>query len=194
MSFPTYSSLCSQEKVSNISQSLREVNCKKLNNFHDTPVEMAYQRHVGWSNTSNQDPNLAYLYSPQNLQELQNVIKKSLKGVHPEGKDIIVSFEQIAEALSNVYSNGTRTNIGDIHSRFIIQQEKPRCDIRTINDQTIQAIVNMIKTDFEVQENNKKLTIWTTVYGDFNEQGLRAHPPIKIRRKRPQRMAFNMNY
>jgi len=43
-------------------------------------------------------------------------------------------------------------------------------------------------------ENNKKLSIWNSVYGEFNEKGLRAHPPIKIRKKRPQRMMFNMNY
>jgi hypothetical protein len=178
----------------NYSETLQSVNCKKLNNFHDTSAEMAYQRYVGWTNTSSQDANLNYLYSPENLLELQVVIKNSLKGVHPEGKDIIVSTNQIAEVLSNVYENGTRTGIGDIYSRYIIEQEKPRCDIRTLNNQTVQAIVNQIKTEFEVQENNKKLTIWTSVYGDFNKEGLRAHPPIKIRKKHPQYMAFNMNY
>ena len=178
----------------NYSDTLKAVNCKKMNNYQDTAVEMAYQKYVGWSNTSNQDPNLTYLYSPENLSELQMVIKNSLKGVHPGGKDIIVSKEQIAEALSNIYENGTRTGIGDIYSRYIIEQDRPRCDIRTLNNQTVQAIVNRIKTEFEVEENNKKLTIWTSVYGDFNEQGLRAHPPIKIRRKHPQYMAFNMNY
>ena len=31
-------------------------------------------------------------------------------------------------------------------------------------------------------------------YGDFNKEGLRAYPPIKLRNKHPQYMAFNMNY
>ena len=43
-------------------------------------------------------------------------------------------------------------------------------------------------------EANKKLTIWNTVYGDFNKEGLRGHSQIKIREKHPQYMAFNMNY
>ena len=52
----------------------------------------------------------------------------------------------------------------------------------------------MLKTQFEVEANNKKLTIWNSLYGDFNDQGLRAHPPIKIRKKHGQYMAFNMKY
>ena len=43
-------------------------------------------------------------------------------------------------------------------------------------------------------EENHKLSVWNTIYGEFNEKGLRAHPPIKIRKKHPQYMAFNMNY
>ena len=176
------------------SESLKAARGTRLNNFQDTSAEMAYQRYVGWKSTSANNTNLSYLYCPENLLQLQQVIRKSLTGVHPEKKDIIFSTEQIAEVLSNVYANGTRTGIGDIHSRFIIEQERPRCDIRTLNDQAVQAIVNRIKTEFEMQENNKKLTIWTSLYGDFNEKGLRAHPPIKIRKKHPQYMAFNMNY
>jgi hypothetical protein len=61
-------------------------------------------------------------------------------------------------------------------------------------NQTINLIVNDVKNNLETEENNKKLTIWTTVYGDFNEQGLRSHPPIKIRNKKPASMQFNMNY
>ena len=45
-----------------------------------------------------------------------------------------------------------------------------------------------------MEENNKKLSIWTTVYGDFNAHGLRQHPPIKIRKKRPDPFQFHMRY
>ena len=37
-----------------------------------------------------------------------------------------------------------------------------------------------------MEENNKKLTIWTTVFGDFNSHGLRSHAPIKLRERKPQ--------
>ena len=45
-----------------------------------------------------------------------------------------------------------------------------------------------------MEENNRKLTIWTTVYGDFNQHGLQQHSKIKVRNKRPNPMEFNMNY
>ena len=41
---------------------------------------------------------------------------------------------------------------------------------------------------------NEKLTIWTTLLGDFNEHGLRQYPPIKLRNKRPDPMLFHMRY
>jgi len=51
-----------------------------------------------------------------------------------------------------------------------------------------------IKNQMEMEQANKKLTVWTTLLGDFNKEGLRAHAPIKLRRRHPQYMAFNMNY
>lgn len=96
--------------------------------------------------------------------------------------------------MSNVYRFGTRTNIGDIYSRFIIPQEQSRNDMRTIVNQTINIIVSNIKNQMGMEEANKKLTVWTTLLGDFNKEGLRAHGHIKLRRKHPQYMAFNMNY
>jgi hypothetical protein len=45
-----------------------------------------------------------------------------------------------------------------------------------------------------MDENNKKLTIWTTVLGDFNEHGLRSYAPIKIRENNINKVRFNMNY
>ena len=96
--------------------------------------------------------------------------------------------------MSNIIQNANRTEIGSIYSRYIIPQKEPRNDVRTINQQTVQAIVNMLRSQFEIEENNKKLTIWNTMYGDFNKEGLRAHPPIKLRNRHPQYMAFNMKY
>ena len=166
----------------------------ELNNYLDTSHDFGYQSFVCWENTSANNAGLKFLYSVENLTNLQKIITKSLTGVHPEGKDIIVPIENIANALSNIYQNANRTQIGDIYSRYIIPQATPRNDIETINKQTIQVIVNMLRVQFETEENNKKLTVWNTVYGDFNKEGLRAHPPIKLRNRHPQYMAFNMNY
>ena len=71
-------------------------------------------------------------------------------------------------------------------------QTTPRNDIETINKQTIQVIVNMLRVQFETEENNKKLTVWNTIYGDFNKKAYEI--TIKLRNRHPQYMAFNMNY
>jgi hypothetical protein len=128
------------------------------------------------------------------LDSISKAITKLLEGVDPQNRPIIVSNENIASVMSNVYRFGTRTNIGDIYSRFIIPQEQARNDMRTIVNQTINIIVSNIKNQTGMEEANKKLTVWTTLLGDFNKEGLRAHAPIKLRRKHPQYMAFNMNY
>jgi hypothetical protein len=166
----------------------------ELNNFLDTDRDMGYQSYVGWKNTSSNTPGLEFLYSVENLTNLQQIIKTSLRGLHPEGKDIIVPIENIMNVVSNIFENANRTDIGCIYSRDIVAPKTPRNDVKTINEQSIQAICNMLRSQFETEANNKKLTVWNTVYGDFNKEGLRAHPPIKLRNRHPQYMAFNMKY
>jgi hypothetical protein len=166
----------------------------ELSNYLDSEQDFGYQSYVGWKNTSEGFVGIEYLYSVENLTYLKSVIERSLDGVHPDGKHIIVPIEHIASVMSNIIQNANRTEIGSIYSRYIIPQKEPRNDVRTINQQTVQAIVNMLRSQFEIEENNKKLTIWNTMYGDFNKEGLRAHPPIKLRNRHPQYMAFNMKY
>ena len=85
--------------------------------------------------------------------------------------------------------------LGDIYSRYIISGiEETRNDTRDIIDRAIEVIVSQIRTEKEVEENNKKLTIWTTLYGDFNAHGLRQTPPIKVRKHKKPAFQFNMNY
>jgi len=166
----------------------------ELQNYHNTFVENSYNAFVGWANTSDENCVLSFLLSKSNISTLSKIITESLDGVDPLGRRLQVSDEMIASVLSTIYRSATRTQIGDIHSRYIIPQEQSRCDARTICNQTIQVIVSTIRNEMETTENNKKLSIWNTLYGDFNKEGLRAHAPIKIRRKHPQYMAFNMNY
>jgi len=166
----------------------------QLQNYKNTSYDTSYNAFVGWENTIAGDCMVNTLFSEQNIMSLQNAIKDALHGVDPTGKSIIVTPEQITGVLSTTYRNSTRPNIGDIHSRFIVPQNEPRCDLRSINNQTMNIIIRTIRDEIETAENNKKLSIWSTVYGDFNKEGLRAHPPIKIRRKHPQYMAFNMKY
>jgi hypothetical protein len=166
----------------------------EIQSFHNTNNENAYQAYVGWQNTSSNDCEIETLYSPENIRAISDAITQALDGVDPTGKKIVVCPDKIVNVLSNMYRNSTRPNIGDIHSRFIIPQSQPRCDMRSIMNQTINVIVRSIRDEIETIENNKQLSIWSTVYGDFNKEGIRAHPPIKIRRRHPQYMAFHMKY
>jgi hypothetical protein len=166
----------------------------QLQNVNLTNDNSSYMAYVGWDATSSGDKNLEYLFSEANLTALQRQVADALVGVDPQGRKIMVALDKIANVLTNVYQNVTRTRVGDIYSRYVVPQDQSRCDLREVNNVAVNIIVRSIRDEYETIENNKKLTVWTTVLGDFNKEGLRSHPPIKIRRRHPQHMAFNMNY
>jgi hypothetical protein len=159
-------------------------------NYNDTD----FQAHVGWEQTSGDSDELAYLFSDSTLNVISNQISDALRGVDPEGRRIIIPNDKIANVLSSVYRFGTRTDIGAIYSKDTIPNMEERNDIRNFINQTITIVVSAIRDEMEMIANNKKLSIWDTVLGDFNSQGLRQHAPIKLRNRHPQYMAFNMNY
>ena len=159
-------------------------------NYYDSN----FYAHVGWNETSNDSEALNYLFSESTLNTISNQISDSLRGLDKEGRRIVIPNDKIGNVLSSVFRFGTRTNIGDIYTHDTIPDNQSRNDIRNIINQTINIIVSAIRDEFEIIENNKKLSIWNSVYGDFNSQGLRQHAPIKLRQRHPQYMAFNMNY
>jgi len=162
--------------------------------FLDTSYDGNFMANVGWEETSRDHPVLQFLFSSENIEQMSQAISRALEGVDPQGRTIRVSNEAIAGVLSSVYRFGTRSQIGDIHSRFIVPQEQLRCDVQSIVTQSLNIIITQLKNQIEMEAYNKTLTVWTTVLGDFNDQGLRSHAPIKIRRRHPQYMAFQMNY
>jgi hypothetical protein len=150
---------------------------------------------VGYDYTYADDPGIKFLFSRENLDELSRAVTTALRGTDPQGRDIVVAPERINEVLSSVFMNSTRPQIGSIYSRYTVPDCYPRNDLRNYNMQTLNIIVSAIKDEYDTIASNKKLTVWTTLLGDFNTNGLRAHPPLnKIRQKMPQRMMFNMNY
>lgn len=159
-------------------------------NYYDTN----FYAHVGWQQTSDDSVALNYLFSSSTLDLISKEISDALRGVDPEGRRIIVPNDKIANVLSSVYRNGTRTDIGGIYSTFTIPDIQSRNDLRNIINQTINIVVSSIKNEMEIIENNKKLSVWNSVLGDFNTQGLRFYPPIKLRSRHPQYMAFEMHY
>lgn len=162
--------------------------------YKSNGMDQNFLSHVGWDYTSSNSSVLDYIFSNATLDVLSQQITQALRGVDPQGRDIIVPHDKIANVLSSVYSFGTRTNIGDIYTHDTIPSIEGRNDVRNILNQTINIVVSAIRDEISITEQNKKLSIWTTVLGDFNEHGLRSFAPIKIRERHPQYMAFNMRY
>ena len=155
-------------------------------------IDNNMNRYVGWKATAQSSTDYVELWKPERLLSIQKTITELLKGVKPV--PIIVSFDVIGNVLSQCYESH-RPPVGDIYSRYIQWDiDSHRDDVRDIVDRTIEIIVRQIRNEYETEENNKKLTIWNTVYGDFNQVGLRQHPPIKLRNRRSNRMMFNMKY
>ncbi len=153
------------------------------------------QRYINWDAIYAQTPELQELLSEESLTKCQNRITDMLKDVHPEGRPIIVTKRVISSLLFSIFDDHTHNNkhVGDIYSRHIQPNELSRNDMQVIVDKTIRTIVNDVRGEYQTVKNNQQLTVWNTVYGDFNERGLRAHPPIKLREKRVG-MQFHMNY
>lgn len=152
-----------------------------------------YLKYVGWPQTAENVELLQYLFQPSTVKMVSKKISELLEGVHPEGKKIVVSDRVICATITTIYSD-KRPDIGNLYALYNIPQEMPRNDCRSIIIRTIELITTSIKNEFGMIEINKNLSIWDSVYGDFNRRGLRAHPPIKTQEKHPQHMMFNMNY
>jgi hypothetical protein len=155
------------------------------------PKRLAY---IGWEQTIQDNPNYKDLWDPKRLRQIQNKITDLLDGVGDNGRPIIVPLDTIASVLSQCIESNSPP-VGDIYSRFTIEQlDDQREDTVQIIDRTINIITTQIRNEIELARHNRSLTIWSTLYGEGNQQGLRQHPPIKIRHRRPQPMMFNMNY
>lgn len=152
-----------------------------------------FQRFIGYNHTAGDNPDLVYLFSDESLRLMSTEITKLLKGVDDEGRDIVVPDNRISEVLTTVY-NDYRPPTGDIHSRYIVTPEYKPNYIKDIMNETIQIIVQTIKNSLTMEYQNKKLTVWSSVLGDFNKEGLMPHSKIRLREKHPTRMQFHMRY
>lgn len=156
-------------------------------------------RYVGWDTTithGNAYTSECYrrLFSDQTIEYISDTITESLTGVDSRNRKIKVSCQAIRDLLNSVYQENASRGVGDIFSRYQVVEELQRDDYRDMIRRTIEIAVSQIRTQLEMEENNNKLSIWNTVLGDFNENGLRSHAPIKTRKRKPDSMLFNMNY
>ena len=145
-------------------------------------------RYVGWSNY----PGVSDLFKQTHINNMSKRLTELLTGVDPKGRPIIIPDKTISSVKASIQQN-YRPKMGDVHSKYTVAHSEVSY-LDDIVNQTLQIIAQQVKDNIEMEESNKKLTVWTTVLGDFNEGGMRSHPQIKVREKRPTAMQFNMNY
>ena len=149
-----------------------------------------FMRYVGWEENSC----LQEYFNQKTVDLISKKVTELTLGVDPQNRPIVVADATICSIMSSV-QEAFRPPTGDIHTRYIIPSGiSPQSYVQQMINQSIQIITSDVTNNLEMAENNRKLTAWTTVYGDFNEHGLRQHAPIKVLNKRPDPMQFNMNY
>lgn len=171
--------------------SLKNNTSKYLSMSYEKSGNDGYIKHVGYYGQTNYV--IDKLFSPHTIKIISQKITQLLAGVEPNNRPIVVPDKTINHVMSEVVDSYT-PRTGDIYSRYNIPSGQTDDGFNEIINQTIEIITEAIKTDYGIRENNSKLTKWTTVLGNFNEHGIRAHPILKIKKKRPTPMQFNMNY
>lgn len=150
----------------------------------------SFTKHVGYKSNFCMDK----YFNKNTIKIISHKITELLQGVDPNNRKIVVTDRRIIEVMNDVFNNYIPPT-GDIYSRYVVPSgTNSDNQVQNMIDEVIEFITSNVRNTLEIEENNKKLTIWTSVYGDFNQHSLRQHPPIKLRNKRPQTMAFNMNY
>jgi hypothetical protein len=171
--------------------------CYKKNNSQ-LPYDLNSVRYVGWDENIGSTPkneiNYNDMYSQVNVNLISQIVTNYLMKL--KGKPIIVSDVQIREMINSVWNAEQGRNYPNIYTIDTFDLNWDKCEewLKRINLIVIQSIISQIKNEVEVEEINNNLSIWTTVLGDFNEEGLRAHSKIKLREKHPALMQFHMHY
>lgn len=146
-------------------------------------------RHVGYEETNSC---IEQYFSKNTVQIISNKVTQLLEGISK--RPIIVTDRVIEHVLSQV-KEGYRPPTGCIYSRYTIPSGGNSDSlVQNMIDQSIEIIISNVKNDLETEKNNKQLSVWNSVYGDFNKHQLLQHPPIKTQVKRPSSFQFNMMY
>lgn len=102
-------------------------------------------------------------FSNPTLDYISIEITKRLKGVHPEGKNIIVPNDTILSVMDSIHMKTSNASL-DVMMEMVINY-----------------IVNQIKVEYETTEKNNNLSIWVTKY-DITT-GLQRFSDVKLNRK-----------
>lgn len=115
-------------------------------------------RYFAWSSGDRYNA----LMSNQSVEFMSKLITNGLKGVHPEGKNIIVPEDTIRSVADSIYETSVQS--ADVMQKMVINY-----------------IIGTIKNEYQTIENNNKLDIWVTKYDV--ESGLQQFNGIKLNNK-----------
>jgi hypothetical protein len=148
-------------------------------------------RNIGYT----EDYHLAkIIFSQQTFDQVKEHCIFHLRGVHPEGKKIIPSYNVINQALNIVYET-YRPSVGDPSTgMFLINRDPSEYIVRDIILQACNLLIKQIKDEYDFQEIAKNYSIWNTNKGEFNPYGLMPTPEIKLNEKRPNELLFAIQY
>ena len=160
--------------------------------YADNPRDSNYTRYVGYSENN---PSVLKYFSPQTVNLISKKVTELTRGVHPSNRPIVVPNDKIRNVMDSIYIS-SRPATQDPISRYVVPAGSSASvsEFQKLIDQTIEVIVSDIRNSIETEINNSKLSVWTTVLGDFNSNGLRSVPPIKTRDRKWQSMFFFENY
>lgn len=161
--------------------------------MNNCTIESAdYIRYQGF--TDYNDPLMKKYYSQETINIISHKVTQLTLGVDQYNRRIVVPDHIIVGVMNSIYTTYT-PNTGDIYTRYIVESgTSTESYIQNMIDQVIEVIVSDVRNNIEMEQNNAKLSIWTTVLGDFNEHELMPHSQVKVRNKRPTPFLFNMNY
>jgi hypothetical protein len=166
-------------------------------------------RHVGWNNSF-----YASYYDPSVVSWIAEAVMHKTLGV--DQRPIRVTDRIIKDVLDS-FLNTHRAFPGDIHTRYAIpgdgnfsgdfgavmlrsdtsQNDQLRNNVGLSSNYVLNAVVEFIseniKAEYEINTNNKRFSAWNALYG-ANNMGMRAHPQIKVREKRPTPFQFHMKF
>jgi hypothetical protein len=130
-------------------------------------------QHVGWKPSYP----LEEYFSQNTVNMISREVTALLDNVHPEQKRIVVPDDMIRHVRDRTY-------------------DSVRGNARDMVDYVVAVIVNQVRDEMEVSEQNRRLTRWVTRYDENPELGnLRKSDIIYQRRSRDiNKGGFVMNY
>ena len=118
------------------------------------PYQNGY-RYFAWNGSDRYNA----LYSPRSIQFMSEMITKGLQGVHPEGKKIIVKDDIIKSVADSIFQ-----------SSFSNAEQ--------MQAMVTSYIINHIKNETQMIQQNNKLSIWITNYNV--DSGMKKFDGIKL--------------